>query len=365
MDKFAQRRGGGEVTRLLELQEEAKLEKRGMWVVPNAVGEVKEGEEEVDGEESGEDFTKNMFRVNLTEIYNGASFAVNFVEQPNESDSPILRGQMKLAEMEEMMRAFAKDVSTNESQALSAAEVTKGALLAVLHENPSAPQNEETVENVWLRGIVEEKLGEGQVKVQFVDYGHRATVAVTVLKSLPEPLKHYAAQAVPCSLSFLRADAVGTNSGVAAARALNSLAWGKSCLVKVHSRERPSSSSKSSEAKAKASIIPPKLDVSLYAVESFSEEDLKHATNVGVKLVRHGFLRISATLARKVRGGQKMGRRGQKTVPRAETSNETLNELEVAQDLAHKEHLRIWAYGHPGDSDDEDIVPVKDENPKK
>lgn len=50
-----------------------------------------------------------MFRVNLTEIYDGAHFAVNFVEQPNEGDNSLLRGQMKLAEVEEMMTAFARE----------------------------------------------------------------------------------------------------------------------------------------------------------------------------------------------------------------------------------------------------------------
>lgn len=171
---------------------------------------------------------------------------------------------------------------------------------------------------------------------------------------------------------------------------------------------------------------PPKLEVSLYAVDSFSEEHLAHATNVGVKLVRHGFLRVSATLARKARGGSKPNRRCvcvhvyyEPTLLIVQfcfqqqfsfsffhcsywstacavvatrlylawpppmrpftnlryASNSNVNNiyiylseflfflngayctdfnLQVAQDLAHKEHLRLWAYGHPGDSDDED-----------
>jgi hypothetical protein len=144
---------------------------------------------------------------------------------------------------------------------------------------------------------------------------------------------------------------VNTEAGVAAARALNSLAWGKSCLIKVHGRERSATSTGKSST-------PSKLEVSLYAVDSYSEEDLTHATSVGVKLVRNGFLRISATLARKERGGSRPKRRGgNKTLPRPVTTNETLHELEVAQDLAHKEHLRMWKYGHPGDSDDEEEAP--------
>jgi hypothetical protein len=313
-----------------------------------------------------------MFRVNLTEIYDGANFAINFVEQPNEGDSSLLRGQMKLGEMEEMMGAFAKEVLDGSSQDTSAAAAavgaSKGALLAVLHENPSPASDEEPIEQVWLRGSVQEKQEGGGVRVVFVDYGHSAVVPQSSLRALPEPLKHYAAQAIPCTLSFLRAQSVSTEAGVAAARALNSLAWGKSCLIKVHGRERPpASTGKSSGGDGKSSSSsssPTKLEVSLYAVESFDEEHLSHATNVGVKLVRHGFLRISAALARKVRGGSRPNRRGgTKTLPRAVTSNETLHELEVAQELAHKEHLRLWAYGDPGDSDDEEEE--KREEPKK
>ena len=354
VDKYAERRGGHEITSLVEIQSEAQAEKRGMWIVPNAVPAAKDSEVE-DGEDAAGDVmddasAKNMFRVSLTEIYDGSNFAINFVEQPNEGDSQLLRGQMKLAEMEEMMGAFAKetlDGGADESEVTA----SKGTLLAVLHENPSAANDEEPIEQVWLRGSVEEKIGNDRVRVLFVDYGHRAVVPVKGLRALPEPLKHYAHQAVACTLSFLRAEPVNTEAGVAAARALNSLAWGKSCLIKVHGRERSATSTGKSST-------PPKLEVSLYAVDSYSEEDLTHATSVGVKLVRNGFLRISATLARKERGGSRPKRRGgNKTLPRPVTTNETLHELEVAQDLAHKEHLRMWKYGHPGDSDDEEEAP--------
>lgn len=362
VDKYAERRGGHEITSLVEVQSEAKAEKRGMWIVPNAVPSTVKDTEVEDGEESGDVMddaaSKSMFRASLTEIYDGANFAVNFVDQPNEGDSQLLRGQMKLAELEEMMCAFAKETLDGgaEEQAVSA---SKGTLLAVMHEDPSPANEEEPIEQVWLRGSVEEKIDNDRVRVLFVDYGHRAVVPVKGLRALPEPLKHYAAQAVPCTLSFLRAAPVDTEAGVAAARALNSIAWGKPCLVKVHGRERPAVTGKSG-AEGK-STTPAKLEVSLYAVDSYSEEDLTHATNVGVKLVRHGFVRISATLARKERGGSRPKRRGgNKTLPRTVTTNETLHELEVAQDLAHKEHLRMWKYGHPGDSDDEDEAPRGD-----
>ena len=68
---------------------------------------------------------------------------------------------------------------------------------------------------MWLRATVEEKQEQGVVKVLFVDYGHRATVPVKGLRALPPPLKHYAAQAVACTLSFLRSQSVQTEDGVA------------------------------------------------------------------------------------------------------------------------------------------------------
>ena len=356
VDKYSQRKGGQEIMTLLEIQSDAQSEKRGMWVEPEAnPSPQKDSEEESENVTAAdvEDADDNMFRVSLTEIYDGANFAVNFVEQPNESDNALLRGQMKLAEVEEMMASFAKNVSDDGS-----IKPTKGMLLAVHDEDPSSG-GEKNSERVWLRGCVEEKLDSDRVVVLFVDYGHRGTVSLKDIRELPLPLQHYAPQAIPCTLSFLRAPGVRTESGVGAARALNSLAWGKACLIKVHGRVKSGiSTGGKSGGENKTSYTPPaKLEVSLYAVDSYSEEDLAHATNVGVKLVRHGFLRISATLARKERGLSRPRRRGgNKTLPHVETTNETLHELEVAQDLAHREHLRMWAYGHPGDSDDEEEV---------
>lgn len=152
VDKYAERRGGHEITALVDLQSEAKAEKRGMWVVPNAVPVVAKEEVGEDTEDAGdvmdEAAAKNMYRVSLTEIYDGVNFAVNFVDQPNEGDSQLLRGQMKLGEMEEMMRSFAKEVLDGAGGEESAVSASKGALLAVLHEDPSPSSDEEPIEQV-------------------------------------------------------------------------------------------------------------------------------------------------------------------------------------------------------------------------
>jgi staphylococcal nuclease domain-containing protein 1 len=365
VDKYAQRRGGQEIMTLLDIQNDAQREKRGMWIVPNAIPEPSKDDDEenddMDGESSNE-AGKSMFRVNLTEIYDGANFAVNFVDQPNDSDNALLRGQMKLSELEEMMASFAKNAA-NEEALLTP---SKGMLLAALDVDPSCDDGQSD-ERAWLRAYVEDTLDDKRVRLTFIDYGHGATVSVNDLRELPPPLQHYAPQAVPCTLSFLRAEGVNTEGGLAAAQALNSLAWGKACLIKVHGRERGANlaGGKSGGDATSALWPPPKLEVSLYAVDSYSEEDLSHATNVGVKLVRHGFIRISATLARKERGLSRRRRGGNKTVAHVATTNETLHELEVAQELAYNEHLRMWVYGHPGDSDDEDVKDEKSDEKKK
>jgi hypothetical protein len=374
VDKYAARRGGREVQELLESQAEAQAEKRGMWVVPNAVPltpSSSSGQDDDDGDDatSGGVTDEKMFRVDLTEIYDGANFAVNFLAQPDEAGSAVLRGQMKLAELQGMMQAFAREAAAADATSKADAPSTaKGALVAVHHENPTPAEEEgEGDALVWLRGAVEESLPGNSVRVLFVDYGHRAVVSCASLRALPEPLKHYAPQAVMCSLSFLRAESVQSEGGVAAARALNSLAWGKPCLLKVHGKEKQPVTGKSA-ADGKSSVSgPARLEVSLYAVESFSEEHLARATSVGVKLVRHGFLRISATLARRARGDGPRPRRGRghsKSPVSGVTSNPVLRELEAAQELAHKEHLRLWAYGHPGDSDDEEAPLLQGEGKK-
>jgi staphylococcal nuclease domain-containing protein 1 len=53
VDKYAQRRGGGEVSALLELQDNAKSEKRGMWVVPDAVPEAQKDRDAAEGRRRG------------------------------------------------------------------------------------------------------------------------------------------------------------------------------------------------------------------------------------------------------------------------------------------------------------------------
>jgi hypothetical protein len=83
--------------------------------------------------------------------------------------------------------------------------------------------------------------------------------------------------------------------------------------------------------------------VVLFALPSKGEEelDIENALNVNEKLVRNGFVRISATSSRRLRGGRR-GRGNYETDhSTGSVASDALAVLEAAQSQAHAEHLRM------------------------
>jgi hypothetical protein len=83
--------------------------------------------------------------------------------------------------------------------------------------------------------------------------------------------------------------------------------------------------------------------VVLFALPSKGEEelDIENALNVNEKLVRNGFVRISATSSRRFRGGRR-GRGNYETDhSTGSVAADALSVLETAQSQAHVEHLRM------------------------
>jgi hypothetical protein len=194
VDKYAANRGGPEVEQLLVSQRRAQELQTGLWSVPGAMTQNEpEATEEEGGEKSSNE--SGVVRVKLTEIYTGSTFAVH-INGPAATNGEFAgRGSDVLAELESTMTAQADALAAAPSLVGS---LRKGALVACLHDDPTADEG-----SAWIRARVEEINGDS-VKVFFIDYGHRADVAASTLRSLTEDMAAFSPQSIDCSLAFLR-----------------------------------------------------------------------------------------------------------------------------------------------------------------
>lgn len=83
--------------------------------------------------------------------------------------------------------------------------------------------------------------------------------------------------------------------------------------------------------------------VVLFALSANGEEglDIENALNVNEKLVRNGFVRISATSSRRLRGGRRRGGNYETDHTTGSVAADALAVLEAAQVQAHADHLRM------------------------
>lgn len=140
-----------------------------------------------------------------------------------------------------------------------------------------------------------------------------------------------------------QAPPLGSEYGTPAARALNALAWDKECMMKVLSSSDPAANPKARQNRSTPNTSSTvRYAVVLFALPSNGEElDIENALNVNEKLVRNGFVRISATSSRRFRGGRR-GRGSYETDhATGSVAADALAVLEAAQLQAHNEHLRM------------------------
>jgi hypothetical protein len=78
--------------------------------------------------------------------------------------------------------------------------------------------------------------------------------------------------------------------------------------------------------------------------------------SINYKLLRNGFVRLSSTVLKRInRYIQKNNVSSSKATNKNSLNlSYVMNTFENAQENAHNDHLRLWAYGDPGNSDDED-----------
>lgn len=113
-------------------------------------------------------------------------------------------------------------------------------------------------------------------------------------------------------------------------------------MMKVLSSSDPFSNSKSRSNKSHAPSSAVRYAVVLFALPSNGEElDIENALNVNENLVRNGFVRISATAARRLRGRGRRGGNYETNHSTGSVAADALAVLETAQAQAHIEHLRM------------------------
>jgi hypothetical protein len=117
-------------------------------------------------------------------------------------------------------------------------------------------------------------------------------------------------------------------------------------MMKVLSSSDPSATFSSKSRSQKPSVAPSsatRYAVVLFALSPNGEEglDIENALNVNEKLVRNGFVRISATSSRRLRGGRRRGGNFETDHTTGSVAADALAVLEAAQVQAHADHLRM------------------------
>ena len=165
------------------------------------------------------------------------------------------------------------------------------------------------------------------MEVLFIDYGNRDTVSTARMRPLEPSLAAAPPLARECMLAMVRAPALGTEFGTAAATLLSDAAFGRRMAMKAHG--------------------PP---AAPGAPAYVSLWDLDSGACVQEAMVEAGLARVAAFDAKRV---------ARRTPPAgivvgaADKDADLLARLRAATEIAKKERAALFAYGEPSNSDDE------------
>lgn len=262
----------------------------------------------------------------ICEIQDGSTFFLHL-----DSDSK------KLAEVNAKMAALLAEVGTQ--CAAVTGDLKKGRVVACTYQDPSAGNAWR-----WLRARIEGKRAapagaayESLYEVAFIDYGTKAD-DVTAARIRPLPgaesgpgsLASMPGLAKEATLAFVRVPALEKDYGVDAANFISDGAFGRKMTIKTHQSGPPGGT---------------KMQVSLWDPET--KDCLQEA------LVAEGLARIARTdarrLERKAGGVAGLGALADK----GDRDADLLKRLHSASAAAKKSRVGLFAYGDPGDSDDE------------
>ena len=143
-----------------------------------------------------------------------------------------------------------------------------------------------------------------------------------------------------CVLCFCQTPPLDAEFGVTAARALNSIVWGKNCAIRIVTA--PNSTGQEGRGKyANKGEKTDKYGVVLYALpdvtdlETQLDQSIDDYINANTWMVKNGLARVSVTAAKMIR------RKGSRKASTDTFSTDLLEALQEAQEVAHREHLRM------------------------
>jgi staphylococcal nuclease domain-containing protein 1 len=277
---------------LLDAEETARKNKVGLWSLEQPKSEVKVS--------TNEKFGENITKARLSEIRSGSHFFYQLV------------GDEALSVMDESMILFTR----NNGTAGAPCDPKVGKVVAALFDDGTGKR--------WYRAKIIERHGPAKATVLFVDYGNVATVpAATHLRPLDmslgtDRIPPVAKEAV---LALTVTRPLQSDEGVAAARMLQSLCWGKDLVVRTFAIDENG-----------------KMAVAL-AVDGSDE-------TVNAKLVSEGLARVAKQSLVDVLSSRMVN--GNSVV-------ELAADLNVAQNVARKSRVGMWRYGDIGDDDPDDV----------
>ena len=272
---------------LVAAMESAKSRKAGIWSVE---GKLEASAAPVKKEGGQPEEVKT---VRVSEIRDGNHFFFHEV------------GDEAVAKISSAMEAF------KEQHGVSPGPVTlkKGKVVAALFDDGSAVG--------WYRAKFLEVASPGTYRVLYIDHGNVGLVTSKDVRPLDGGLESPPPCSADCRLALTRARDLGYDEGVAAARLLSRMSWGKELTARVHGS------------------IEGSLYVTLY--------DPSSPTSINEALVGEGLARAAPR-----RDAEGFGRETQ-----PEAVKELWEGLTKAQDKARKERVGIWIYGDVGEDDDE------------
>lgn len=281
---------------LHEAQVAAKAARRGIWSVP-----VEEAEEE---EEVTVAQSEEPVEVSVSEIVDGVHF---YYQEASNTEV--------LARVGEKMKALGAE---GRSENAISFEPRKGNIVAALFDDGSGP--------LWYRARVEDKLSMsngGGFMVSFIDYGNKAIVGRSQVRTLDASFTAMPAQAKRAKLAFLRAPGLKDDFGHEAAVAFSRLAYGKVLRARVFGLERGT------------------LLVSLQE-EGEDSSPVTSMKTFNQLMVEEGLARLSKQADGVI---SKLGK---------SSAVNLVEEMKEAQELARRGRIGMWRYGDVADSDDED-----------
>lgn len=297
---------------LLAEEEEAKMNKTGLWLHFIEEKRVETKQEEEKMVKSGNSPSKELDKI---------EFNVCHITSANKFFIHVTKEKEQLKKVEEFLTSYAESNGTKESE-IPSTEYSKNEKVLALFDDGSKLK--------WYRAQItgiQKDDNEVLFTIQYLDYGNTETLTAKRLNKLTDegiqklpPFAHH------CSLAFLKAPTLSKEFGREAAMYLSQLTRGKEMTGLLHTKEKT------------GALIVTLLPENSNKDEENSEE--AELVTINGLLLKEGL----ATIPRK----QRLYVKGSS----AAHEKKIFSHLKEQQEAAHNSHVNLWTYGDPRDDEE-------------